>query len=116
MKRMAPIALLASALMLPAWVAVGARIGVEASPVAHSVLPSGRFCRLVVEFKSAGEHRVAIHDAAGHRVRLLRDQPLPAGRVAVRWDGRDDAARDLPAGRYWVRVDDVYVGTCLVVR
>jgi hypothetical protein len=37
-------------------------------------------------------------------VRRLSDQRFPAGYSAVRWDGRDDGRRAVPAGVYFVRL------------
>ena len=45
--------------------------------------------------------RLAILDAAGRRVRVLRDGVLPAGSYAVTWDGRDDSGASLPSGLYF---------------
>jgi len=53
---------------------------------------------------AAARTRVALHDVAGRRVRLLVDAPLPAGDHTVRWDGRDDRGRPLPAGAYFCLV------------
>jgi hypothetical protein len=48
---------------------------------------------------------VAVHDAAGHRIRRLIDESTyPAGRHEVFWDGRDPAGRPVPAGVYFVRL------------
>ena len=50
---------------------------------------------------TASHVRLAILDAAGRRVRTLRDQDLSAGRYAVAWDGRDDSGAPLPSGIYF---------------
>jgi len=48
---------------------------------------------------------VRIRDDSGHTVRLLVDgRRLPRGRSQFEWNGRDDAGRRLPDGRYWVEV------------
>lgn len=46
---------------------------------------------------------LSIHDVAGRVVRSLR---ADAGAVAVRWDGRTDHGRPVPAGVYFVRLAD----------
>lgn len=48
--------------------------------------------------------RLAVHDAAGRVVRRLLGETLPAGRHAVRWDGRDDRGRPLASGVYYCRL------------
>jgi hypothetical protein len=54
--------------------------------------------------QTAGVH-LAIHDAAGKRVRtLLAGEMRPAGAHAVTWDGRDDAGRTVAAGVYVSRL------------
>jgi photosystem II stability/assembly factor-like uncharacterized protein len=53
---------------------------------------------------------VSIFDASGRRVRSLASGPLPAGRHALRWDGRDDRGRDPGAGVYYVRASAASYG------
>jgi endonuclease/exonuclease/phosphatase family metal-dependent hydrolase len=60
---------------------------------------------------------IDVFDLAGRRVRALVSAPQPAGRRRVEWDGRDDAARVLPAGVYLVRMrTEGFSGTRRVVR
>jgi hypothetical protein len=47
---------------------------------------------------------LSIHDVHGRRVRNLSSGRLPAGRHAVRWDGRDAHQQVTPAGLYFVRL------------
>jgi hypothetical protein len=47
---------------------------------------------------------LAVHDAAGRRVRGLLSGTLPAGEHPVTWDLRDDAGRAVPDGIYFVRM------------
>jgi hypothetical protein len=49
----------------------------------------------------AGHVRLAILDAAGRQVRVLRDGDMPAGSFAVTWDGRDNSGAPLPSGIYF---------------
>jgi flagellar hook assembly protein FlgD len=54
----------------------------------------------------AGEDRgaqVTVYDVHGARVADVFRGRLPAGHTALRWDGRDDAARPVPSGVYFVR-------------
>jgi hypothetical protein len=51
---------------------------------------------------AAGRVELAIHDAAGRRVRTLLAADLPAGPHAPVWRGDDDAGRPVPAGVYLV--------------
>ena len=48
----------------------------------------------------AGDQRLVVYDAAGRAVRHLEAGTRPAGTHAVRWDGRDDDGRGVPAGVY----------------
>jgi subtilisin family serine protease len=48
----------------------------------------------------AGEGAVRIFDAGG---RLVRSLDTGAGDGVIRWDGRDEAGRVLPAGTYFAR-------------
>jgi len=52
---------------------------------------------------AAGRVQVRLHDLAGRAVRTLFDASQPAGRYLLRWDGRDDAGRQLAAGVYLCR-------------
>ncbi|MBM4117774.1 hypothetical protein FJ251_08530 [bacterium] len=49
---------------------------------------------------------LSIHDLAGRRVLTLLDRVLcPAGRNAVKWNGRDSAGRRLSSGVYFCRLE-----------
>ncbi|MGH2571001.1 MAG: FlgD immunoglobulin-like domain containing protein, partial [bacterium] len=48
--------------------------------------------------------RVTVHDAAGRAVRVLLDGDVPAGVHRVGWDLRSVAARRVPAGIYFLRL------------
>jgi hypothetical protein len=52
-----------------------------------------------------GPFRLTVHDAAGRRVRTLRDGVAPAGWHDARWDGRDDAGRRVASGVYFYRLE-----------
>lgn len=47
---------------------------------------------------------LAVYDARGVLVRSLIEGELPAGRTAVRWDGRDDHGHALSSGVYLARL------------
>jgi len=53
---------------------------------------------------AAGALDLAVFDTTGRRVRTLAVGGASAGTRAVEWDGRDDAGRDVPSGRYLVRL------------
>jgi len=57
-----------------------------------------------LELPRAGPARLAVYDAAGRLVCTLLDENLPAGRVDVRWDGRDDRGRVVATGTYFARL------------
>jgi hypothetical protein len=54
---------------------------------------------------AAGPARVALHDLAGRRVRVLADGPYEAGTQAVRWDGRDASGRRAAPGVYFATLE-----------
>ena len=51
-----------------------------------------------------GTVQLAIFDARGRRVRTLLQGPQVGGVHALRWDGRDSAGQQLPAGVYLARL------------
>jgi phosphodiesterase/alkaline phosphatase D-like protein len=53
----------------------------------------------------AGHVKLVVYDMAGRRVRRLLDGGQPAGVQLVRWDGRDEGGRLLPAGFYVLRLE-----------
>jgi 3-phytase len=72
-----------------------------------SAAPNPMQASSVIGFALArpGHGRLAVHDGAGRRVRMLHDGALPAGPHAVAWDGRDDAGRRLPPGIYLAHLE-----------
>ena len=50
-----------------------------------------------------GHVRVTVHDVTGRRLATLLDEALEAGETRLRWNGRDDAGRPVPAGVYFLR-------------
>jgi len=54
---------------------------------------------------AAGRARLSLYDSRGRLVRVLVDEPLPAGPQIVPWDGRNDRGAALSAGVYFVRLE-----------
>ncbi|MCA9754521.1 MAG: hypothetical protein KDA27_01875 [Candidatus Eisenbacteria bacterium] len=50
----------------------------------------------------ATELSVTVYSADGRLVRKLASGPTERGLTIVQWDGRNDAGRPSPAGRYWI--------------
>lgn len=61
---------------------------------------------IVVSYQipAAGSMTIAVYDVTGRAVRTLFAGSKPAGRHAVRWDGRDGAGRSVAAGTYVLRL------------
>jgi hypothetical protein len=53
---------------------------------------------------SKQEASLALFDVAGRQVRALTEGILASGEHLVRWDGRDESGRAVPAGIYLVRL------------
>jgi len=86
----------------------------------RSAQPAGGPVRLELEVPEDSGGRpllLAIHDAAGRLVRVLRREPASPGPQAVTWDIRDDRGRTAPSGVYFARfsVGAERVGMRLVV-
>lgn len=62
--------------------------------------PFNPLTTLRFELAAPTHARLSIHDAAGRRVRLVLDAPLPAGGHAREWDGRDEQSRLVANGTY----------------
>lgn len=69
--------------------------------------PASRNAGISFALAHAGDVKVEIRDLAGRRVRAVLVGSLASGEHEVRWDGRDDAGRVVPAGTYFavVRTD-----------
>lgn len=66
--------------------------------------PSRSGATLAFWLARPGRATLDVVDVQGRRVRRLLDGPLGAGEHKLRWDGRDDAGRLLPAGLYFERL------------
>ena len=63
--------------------------------------------RTTIEYgvSEPGAHvRVAVYDISGRVVRMLVDDPRPAGRFTVVWDGRDERGGAVASGVYFYEV------------
>lgn len=54
-----------------------------------------------VELPHASSALFQVFDVTGRMRRTLLDQPMPAGRHLVSWDGRDEQGKTLPSGVYF---------------
>jgi hypothetical protein len=54
---------------------------------------------------AAGQARVAVYDLSGRLVRVLVDEPRPAGEQSVRWDGLDAQGQPASSGVYLMRLE-----------
>ncbi len=63
--------------------------------------------RTVVAFDLAQPSmvRAALYDVTGRLVRVLADEPLPAGKHQRAWDRRNSSGRPVPSGIYFLRLD-----------
>lgn len=52
-----------------------------------------------------GAAAVGVYDLAGRRVRAWADGHAAAGERVIDWDFRDDRGREVPAGRYYLRLE-----------
>jgi hypothetical protein len=91
--------------------AAGEASGSAWTPPMHLLLahptPSRAGVAVELDLADAGLSVADVYDAMGRRVRRLATGPLGAGRHTLRWDGRDDAGRSMPAGVYHIRIDHV---------
>ncbi len=67
--------------------------------------PFSASTEIAYSIPSAARLEVGVYDVNGRKLATLAEGTASAGRHAVRWDGRDAAGRQLPAGVYFVRLD-----------
>jgi len=104
--RTAPVAMAGESILLE-------RTGVpeEETPAYANLLsqnvpnPFNPGTRIECSLAQAGHVTLAVYDAQGRRLRVLVDELRGAGPHVVRWDGRDEAGRQLPSGVYLYRLD-----------
>lgn len=49
--------------------------------------------------------RAALYDVTGRLVRIVADEPLPAGQHQLAWDRRNSSGESVPSGIYFLRLD-----------
>ena len=57
------------------------------------------------ELPQSGEIQLVVYDVTGQRVATLASGPRQAGTYALRWDGRDEAGRQMASGVYLYRLE-----------
>ena len=72
---------------------------------AASPNPFSSATNLAYNLPAAGRSRIAVYDVLGRQVALLHDGVPGAGRHQLRWEGRDQQGRSLPAGTYFIRLE-----------
>ena len=80
---------------------------VPGAPYAMQSYPNPFNPRTTIEYgvSEPGAHvRVAVYDISGRVVRMLVDDPRPAGRFTVVWDGRDERGGAVASGVYFYEV------------
>lgn len=71
-------------------------------PGDQAALERGGSLEGVIDLPASGAASVTVYDSAGRRVRELPLGIQTAGSTDFRWDGRDAAGREMPAGTYRV--------------
>jgi hypothetical protein len=68
--------------------------------------PNPLYSETIIEYtmESAGRVNLSVFDVAGREIRSLLDTEQGSGTHQVKWDGRNDCGRDLPAGVYLTRI------------
>jgi hypothetical protein len=61
--------------------------------------------QLAYNLPQGGSHRLGVYDVQGRLIVLIAEGVQPAGRHTLRWDGRDRDGRRLPAGTYFIRLE-----------
>ncbi len=67
--------------------------------------PVARQTVIAFDLPAPSPVRAALYDVSGRLVRVLTDEPLPAGKHQRAWDRRDGAGRPVSAGVYFLRLD-----------
>ena len=84
--------------------------GAEETPLATSLdqnypNPFNGHTTISYSLEKPGHVRVRIYDTAGRLVRTLEDRDRTAGSYRTVWNGRDNAARPVASGIYFMRMD-----------
>jgi len=67
-------------------------------------LPGAGRLAFEIEMPTRERVRLGIYDVAGRRVRSLVDAEVPAGRMRVQWDGKDQPGNAARTGMYFARL------------
>lgn len=78
-------------------------IGARTFNLVASPNPARFGTTVALEMAADGQVEIAVFDVAGRCVRHLTSGTHVSGRGEWRWDGRDDGARELPSGTYFLR-------------
>ena len=75
-------------------------------PVLHAPFPNPTRSGTRISFTlpREGAVLVSVHDLAGRSMRVLLDEPRPAGLHELLWDGRTEAGEPLARGIYFLRL------------
>ena len=81
----------------------------EAPPLVHALFqnspnPFNPRTNIRFDLPGASSVRLTIHGVDGRLVRTLIDEPTPAGRHHVTWDGTDDRGNGVATGVYYYRL------------
>lgn len=74
------------------------------SPLRVSPSPFATRTRITFDVRRAGRVTLTVHDISGRRIARLLDEERAPGPLQVTWAGRDDGGREVPAGKYWLRL------------
>ena len=88
----------------------GTGVGLADAPLVFSVgqsypNPFRSSTRIAFGLPEASHVNLKIFDVSGRLVRTLSNEPRPAGRHTVRWDGRDSGGRNVATGIYFYRFE-----------
>ncbi len=78
--------------------------GVDFGIYAAAPNPARNGMVIAYAMSKAGNANLAVYTLGGQRVRTLVSGTVQAGMSSVRWDGRGEGGRPLPAGAYFVRL------------
>src|SRR5690606_31547207 len=71
---------------------------------ANAPNPFTQSTRIRFALSSPSRAGLRVYDASGRLVRMLLDEPRPAGRQEVTWDGRDVGGKPVPSGIYFYQL------------
>ncbi len=60
--------------------------------------------RIEFQLPKAGRVNLAVYSVTGQLVKTLASENRAAGRHSVRWNGKDNAGRDISSGVYFYRL------------